>query len=131
MSSKFISIRGAREHNLKNVDVDLPRDKLIVLTGVSGSAELLSSPPERRPTFVAADLAGLFAAPDAVRVPVREATLGGWRIVRDGTTVTLTGDGTSVNALRLLAGPAWDGADTFRSGSDAACALLRDWRLEG
>ena len=33
-----IIIRGAREHNLKNVDVDLPRDKLIVLTGLSGCA---------------------------------------------------------------------------------------------
>ena len=106
-------------------------DSLLVLTGVSGPAELLSSPPERRPTFVAADLAGLFAGPDAVRVPVREAALGGWRIVRDGTTVTLTGDGTSVNALRLLTGPAWNGVDTFRSGSDAACVLLRDWSLAG
>ena len=36
---KFISIRGAREHNLKNVDLDLPRDKLIVLTGLSGSGK--------------------------------------------------------------------------------------------
>ncbi|MEF2072352.1 excinuclease ABC subunit UvrA [Consotaella aegiceratis] len=36
---KQISIRGAREHNLKNVDLDLPRDRLIVMTGLSGSGK--------------------------------------------------------------------------------------------
>lgn len=36
---KMISIRGAREHNLKNVDLDLPRDRLIVMTGLSGSGK--------------------------------------------------------------------------------------------
>ncbi len=34
-----IRVRGAREHNLKNVDVDIPRDKLVVITGLSGSGK--------------------------------------------------------------------------------------------
>jgi excinuclease ABC subunit A len=34
-----IEIRGAREHNLKNVDIDLPRDRLVVITGLSGSGK--------------------------------------------------------------------------------------------
>src|SRR6184192_2366503 len=36
---QFIRIRGAREHNLKNIDVDLPRDSLVVITGLSGSGK--------------------------------------------------------------------------------------------
>jgi excinuclease ABC subunit A len=39
MSSNSISIKGAREHNLKNISLDIPRDKLIVFTGLSGSGK--------------------------------------------------------------------------------------------
>ena len=39
MPSDRITVRGAREHNLKNLNVDMPRDRLIVITGLSGSGK--------------------------------------------------------------------------------------------
>lgn len=38
-SNQFIKIRGARQHNLKNINLDIPKNKLVVLTGVSGSGK--------------------------------------------------------------------------------------------
>src|SRR3982751_4907369 len=37
--SRFVRVRGAREHNLQSVDVDIPRDALVVFTGISGSGK--------------------------------------------------------------------------------------------
>lgn len=37
--TSYLRVRGAREHNLKNVDIDIPRDKLVVITGLSGSGK--------------------------------------------------------------------------------------------
>src|SRR5512145_3179021 len=39
MAHDWIAVRGARVHNLKNIDVDLPRDRLVVITGLSGSGK--------------------------------------------------------------------------------------------
>jgi glycerol 3-phosphatase-2 len=108
-------------------------DSLLVLTGVSGPAELLAAAVRRRPTFVAADVSGLFAPEDAVRVPLKGTDeAGGWRIVRDGDRVRLDGAGDPVDALRLLCGAVWDGVDVanLRAGSDDARELLTGWDLK-
>jgi len=39
MAHDWVNVRGARVHNLKNIDVDLPRDQLVVITGLSGSGK--------------------------------------------------------------------------------------------
>lgn len=42
MNDKII-IKGAKEHNLKDIDLEIPRDKLVVLTGLSGSRKIITS----------------------------------------------------------------------------------------
>lgn len=102
-------------------------DSLLVLTGVSGPAELLAAPPARRPSYLAADLSGLFADVDAVRVPRAPAVDGGWRVTRNGGRLLLDGAGQPDAALRALCGPAWSAPFTDVSGASAAAtaALAR------
>jgi glycerol 3-phosphatase-2 len=90
-------------------------DSLLVLTGVSTPADVLTAPRSQRPTFVAADLAALSTSADLVRVPQWTddgARDGGWRVMHDGGQLRLDRDGSStgddpVGALRALAAGAW------------------------
>jgi HAD superfamily hydrolase (TIGR01450 family) len=82
-------------------------DSLLVLTGVSRPAELLAAPAERRPTHLAPDLSGLFAAEEDVRVPGKDP---GWRVAATPDGLVLDGAGEPVAALRALCGAAWHGA---------------------
>ncbi len=104
-------------------------DSLLVLTGVSGPADLLTAPVERRPTYVSADLSGLFQPVGRVGFPVGCSEVGGWRIARAGDTVALDGVGDPVDALRLLCPVIWDGVPVsgISAGSDAARELLDSW----
>jgi HAD superfamily hydrolase (TIGR01450 family) len=104
-------------------------DSLLVLTGVSGPKELLAAPAERRPTFVSADLSGLFRPADQAAVPATEAD--GWTVTRDGDRAVLDGTGDPVDALRLLCGATWDGVPVANvsAGSDTAAEVLRGWGL--
>jgi glycerol 3-phosphatase-2 len=102
---------------------------LLVLTGVSDAAELLAAPPERRPSFVAADLSGLFRPAADAAVPAPAGELGGWQLDRDGASATLAGSGDPVAALRLVCGATWDGVPVsgLRAGSSEARALFESW----
>ncbi|GIF00939.1 HAD-IIA family hydrolase [Paractinoplanes rishiriensis] len=106
-------------------------DSLLVLTGVSGPAEFLAAPPNRRPTFLGADLSALFQPAEEARVPLAAAGAGGWQLDRDGDTATLSGAGDPVTALRLLCSATWDGVPLtgVRSASLEATARLDGWGL--
>ncbi|MGK5677313.1 HAD-IIA family hydrolase [Micromonospora sp. URMC 106] len=90
-------IEGARRAGL---------DSLLVLTGVSDAAELLAAPPQRRPTYVSMDLAGLFDPAAVVRVP-GAADTGGWSVASRDGALELSGAGRPLDALAALCAAAW------------------------
>lgn len=104
-------------------------DALLVLTGVTGLPELVAAPPELRPSYLAADLAGLAKTHAA---PVREGedwALGGWRcrVVLDAPVVErLADDATPDDWWRVVAAAAWAHRDGGGPVLDITAARVPD-----
>lgn len=93
-------------------------DSLCVLTGVTGLAELVSAPPELRPTYLSPDLGGLLTAHPQPESHDGTATLGGWRgLVDDRDRLEMSGDGSPEDWWRVAVTAAWLHAD--ETGSPA------------
>lgn len=93
-------------------------DSLLVLTGVTGLAELVAAPVEARPTYVAADLAGLLEVHGA---PAREdgrQVLDGWSAGVEAGRLTVTGSGTADDWWRAVASAAWAHLDEGGAAPD-------------
>lgn len=126
-------------------------DSLLVLTGVTRPWDLLAAPPDRRPTYVATDLSGLFDMDEIARVPrlvdgSDRAAAGGWRVIRRETCLELIGPDAAATgtadtaasapdalpALRLLSAVAWAGApvEKVTAGSAMAADVLRELGLD-
>ncbi|HZB29052.1 MAG TPA: HAD-IIA family hydrolase [Streptosporangiaceae bacterium] len=104
-------------------------DSLLVLTGVTGAPELVTAPASRRPTYVAADLAGLLTPHPEVRHDDHVYECGGWRAAwaADVGHIDLSGHGDPIDGLRALCAAAWHADDPIAMESVAAALE----RLEG
>ncbi|WP_067411132.1 HAD-IIA family hydrolase [Streptomyces sampsonii] len=100
-------------------------DSLLVLTGVTGPAELLAAPPEHRPTYVDADLRGLLTGQPAVETDGPGFRCGGVHARVAGSELLVEGDGEPLDGLRALCGAAWSAAGAGRFELDTGKALAR------
>lgn len=98
-------------------------DSLLVMTGVTGLEELVSATEERRPSYVAADLAGLGTTHPAPRQSDGDWSCGGWTATVEDDGLTVTGDGDLDDWWRVVACAGWSHLDT--TGTAAAVAGLR------
>ena len=86
-------------------------DSLLVLTGVTGLAELVAAGPAQRPTYLAADLAGLHEPHAAPEVDGGVAALGGWSGRVESGRLALSGRGSAADWWRVVAVVAWQHLD--------------------
>jgi glycerol-1-phosphatase len=82
-------------------------DSLLVLTGVTGLAELVSARPEERPTYISADLAGLLEAHRAPSDEDGAVVLGGWRATVESGRLAVSGEGEAGDWWRVCAVAGW------------------------
>lgn len=82
-------------------------DSLLVLTGVTGLAELVAAAAAERPTYLAADLAGLHEPHAAPRVEGGAVVLGGWSGRVESGRLALSGQGSAADWWRVVAVAAW------------------------
>ncbi len=95
-------------------------DSLLVMTGVTGVDELVAVPAGQRPTYVAADLGGLFEPQVPPRVSDATAELGGWAArVADGG-LSVSGEGSPNDWWRVVAAASWAHLDDSGTAVDTA-----------
>ncbi len=82
-------------------------DSMLVLTGVTGTAEAVLAPPHQRPTYLAEDLAGLVETHPAVTAEAGGFSCGGWTARWEGDRLELAGGGSRIDGLRALCAAAW------------------------
>jgi len=95
-------------------------DSLLVLTGVTGLAELVAARTEERPTYLSPDLAGLFVAHEAPLATAGGAwELGGWSATVDGA-LRVAGSGELGDWWRVVAAAGWQRLDEHGDAADTA-----------
>ncbi|MFC4592396.1 HAD-IIA family hydrolase [Sphaerisporangium corydalis] len=104
-------------------------DSLLVLSGVTGPLDLVTAPPEHRPTHIAADVSGLHHPPAPVRQDGDEWTREGWTARWDGGRLRLTGGGDPLDGLRVACAAAWARAGDGRADEDAMKDALETLNL--
>ena len=102
-------IEGARNAGL---------DSLLVLTGVTGLTELVGARPEARPTYIAADLAGLLETHRAPGDEDGAAVLGGWRATVESGRLVVSGEGDASDWWRVCAEAGWRHLDASGEPAD-------------